>query len=298
MRNLLFILLLLTGIAASNAYGCPCGCGSISTGTLEPGQTAKVITSMGTEFGIKTITTTGKEIDDYLYDRSRRADVALAYALAPHWTLNFGTGAYQNMKESRHSRIMPGDAQASLGYTLLQEDFTQPWLPRVDGFLSYKMPLAKSFQDAEKDPSPASFLEVGGNGLREYALDLQVTQTVFDEWRIGSNGRYIMFPDVVRNAAAGPKNAGKLSAQVTRVFMGRGGVTTEAGVEWLNDTFKDGIRSEGSSRRIDHASIAGNLVVKTQHSLGISYVHKNIFGLTRNSVGGRSITVSYQALIL
>src|SRR5690606_1947359 len=104
-------------------------------------------------------------------------------------------GAYRNHKDGMTSDTMPGDTSLSLGHTVLQQDFTRPWLPRVDAHLSYKHPLAKSFREAEEDPTEESFLEVGGNGLKEVALSTQAWFGM-SEWKLGSSLRYVAFPEV------------------------------------------------------------------------------------------------------
>lgn len=294
MRALVLMLML---ISASPAFACPCGCGSISVGTLEPGQTAKMVTSFTNESDVSTITTSGETVHDYFYDRAQRVNAVFTYAVAPLWTTTASVGAYQNHKGSRSSRLMPGDASVSVGYNILQEDFSRPLQPRVDLFVSSKIPLAKSFQEAEKNPSEESFLEVGGNGLTEIVLGAQTLNTLSTDWVVGSSVSYAAFPTTISGQDVGPHAGGKVATQLTRVFLAQGGLTLEAGMEWLGKTVDDGKEAPGSQRRVDHMAIAGTMMIKTGHSLGLNYTRKNVFGLTRNSVGGNSLSLSYQWLL-
>lgn len=293
MRLLALILML---IYASPAFACPCGCGSISVGTLEPGQKAKAVTTFTHESGVSTITPSGKTIPDYFYDRTQRYTAALTYMLAPRWTTTAGMGAYQNHKGSRSSRFMAADASLALGYNILQEDFSQPLQPRIDLFVSSKLPLSKSFQEAEKNPSEESFLEVGGNGLTELAFGVQSLHSLSSDWVAGSSATYVAFPSTLSGKDVGPQAGGKIAAQITRVLLGEGGITLETGVEWLGKTVDDGTKIPGSERRVDHVALGATMVVRTAQSLGVNYSRKNVFGLTRNSVGGNSLSLSYQWL--
>jgi hypothetical protein len=167
----------------------------------------------------------------------------------------------------------------------------------LDLYLSYKHPLARSFRAAESDPDEESFLAVGGNGLKEIALGSQAWFGM-DEWKMGTTMRYTVFPEVVKGSENGPETGGAAAVQLAKVFTGRGGLGLEAGMEWLGETIEDGERVVGSSRRIDHASLSASYVVRFHHSLGMSLVRKNVFWLTKNSVAGQSLVVSYQAVFI
>lgn len=290
-------IIVLAALLATAAEACPCGCGNVATATLEPGQRAKAAVAASSEDHVDAVDPTGARQDGYLYERSRKEGATLTYALDARTAVSMAAGVYRNEKGGERSDALPQDPSVTLGRTLARQDFTRPWLPRVDAFVSYKHPAARSFREAEADASDESFLAVGGNGLREVALALQAQ--VGEVWRAGGTGRVTVFPEVLRGEQPGPDGGGAMSLQLSHVWTGRGSATLESGIEWLRDGVdEEGARVAGTSRRVDHMRLGVFYVLTPLHGIGLSGTERGALGATRNSVASRSVELSYQAIFL
>lgn len=276
-------------------YGCPCGCGAVNPQVMYPGESFKLALSLNRDSSFKTINSDGDISSEYGPDVRDTFTIAAAKAFTNTLSSTISIPIQTNRRKNQGSTTGLSDPTISMRWTALPQSFTNPYIPQVQVFTSYKHSFARSMSESRQE----YFMDVFGNGYSEMVPGIDLWWGM-EEAKFGFSQVAILPFDseVVLDGTDEiyTRNEGKALKSTFLAgynFIGTGYVIGSYDFEKREEPTKDGKKIDGEDKLINSLGLSTSLKVGFKKTVGVAWRRTAALLKNKNTTRADSVAFSY-----
>lgn len=275
------------------AYACPCGCGAVNPQVMSPGESMKIAVGYTRNTGYRDVMTDGSQVRGAGPDVIDTMAIGIGKAINNDLSVSVSLPIQTNRDAEEGTNTALSDPSFSVRYTALPQSFTEPLIPQVQVYATYKPSIARGLDKSEKDKQ----MDVFGNGYSEVVPGVDLWWGMAKA-KFGLSQMYI-FP-LDRDRKVGGRTvkhndgfALRTTAQGAYNFPGIGLLTAGLEREDRQAKVRDGKTLNGSEKTTHNAQLTGSYKVAFRQTVGVAWRRTAAFGNNKNTTKADSLTFSY-----
>lgn len=291
MNKILIIVGLL--LMTVKAYACPCGCGAVNPQVMYPGESMKIAVGLTRNAGYRDVLSGGEQVRAAGPDTIDTMTLSVGKAITNDVSVSVAIPIQTNRDAEEGANTGLSDPSFSIRYTALPQSFTEPLIPQVQVYATYKPSIGKGIDESERYKQ----MDVFGNGYHEFVPGVDLWWGMA-EAKFGLAQMFIA--PIERTRKIGGKTvrhhdgyAFRTIAQTAYNFPGIGYITGGVERESRNAKSREGKSIEGTEKTTNNLQVSGSYKIGFRKTVGLAWRQTAAFGDNKNTTKADALTFSY-----
>lgn len=288
------ILMIISFMLMSfKAYACPCGCGAVSPQVMYPGESMKIAVGYSRNTGYRDVLSNGDKVRAGGPDVIDTMTIGIGKAVTNDISVSVSLPIQTNRDAEEGTNTSLADPSFSVRYTALPQSFTEPHIPQVQVFATYKPSLGKGLDESEKD----KLMDVFGNGYSEFVPGVDLWWGM-EKFKFGAGQMYIVPLDrkmTVAGEEVTQNDGFALRTIVQAAYnlpaLGTLGAAIER--ESRNAKSRNGKTMAGTEKTTNNAQLSASYKVAFRQTVGLSWRRTAALFDNKNTTRADQLTLSY-----
>lgn len=280
-------------LMAAKAYACPCGCGAANAAVMYPGESTKISVGLTRNAGYRDVLADGEKVRASGPDTIDTLAIGMAKAITNDLSVSVSLPIQTNRDAEEGANTSLSDPSLSLRYTALPQSFTEPMIPQVQVFATYKPSIGRGIDESER----AKQMDVFGNGYSEFVPGVDLWWGM-NSAKFGLGQMYIIPIDRQRKVGGRTYRQNDGFALRTSVlgaynFNGMGTVIGGIEREDRNAKSRDGKSIDGTEKITNNLQLSGSYKVGFRKTVGLSWKRTAALFDNSNTTKADALSFSY-----
>lgn len=280
-------------LISAQALACPCGCGAVNPQVMYPGESMKIALGITRNAGYRDLLDDGEQVRGGGPDIIDTMTIGIGKSITQDISVSIALPIQTNRDPAEGTNTALSDPSFSVRYTALPQSFTEPLVPQVQLFATYKPSIAKGIDESERFKQ----MDVFGNGYSEFVPGIDLWWGM-EKAKFGLGQMYIIPIDRDRKVGGRTykQNDGfalRTILQGAYNFPGIGYLIAGLEREDRNAKTRDGNKIDGTEKTLNNINLAGSYKVGFRKTLGLAWRRTAALFDSKNSTKADAVTFSY-----
>lgn len=291
MNRILIIVGLL--LMTFKAYACPCGCGAVNPQVMYPGESMKLAVGFTRNAGYRDVQSNGDQVRTAGPDAIDTMTLSIGKAIADDLSVSVSIPIQTNRDAQEGVNTGLSDPSFAVRYTALPQSFTEPLIPQVQVYATYKPSIGKGLNESERFKQ----MDVFGNGYQEFVPGVDLW------WGMAKAkfglGQMVIVPFDRKQKMGGREvnhNEGlalRTTVQAAYNFPGIGYISGGIEREGRSAQTEDGEKLQGTEKTTNNLQLSTSYKVGFRKTLGLAWRRTAALFDNKNTTRADAVTFSY-----
>lgn len=280
-------------VMTAKAYACPCGCGAANATVMYPGESTKISVGLTRNAGYRDVLDNGDQVRASGPDTIDTLAIGMAKAINNDLSVSISVPIQTNRDAQEGVNTSLSDPSFSVRYTALPQSFTEPLIPQVQVYATYKPSIGRGLDESEE----AKQMDVFGNGYSEFVPGVDLWWGMANT-KFGVGQMYIVPIDRDRKVGGRTyrQNDGfALRTSLLGAYNFNGIGTVIGGVERedRNAKSRDGKTIDGTDKITNNLQLSGSYKVGFRKTVGLAWRRTAALFDNKNTTKADALSFSY-----